>query len=188
VRESSRAHAKYLAHLIDISPLGNDSPTTDNPFWKLKINVSRSDFAGGITFAARMHQKCGGGTGDGPMRLRSGGKWDHPGKLTRNQHTSPRLHPAQGYERGRKSRKPRFVSDNLCVVSMTGVIGVLALPALQNNPFTLFLKECSTHSFRSTLSTSLPCGGQEVKPRKGKPQNHSCLQSLVPYRLTNGAF
>lgn len=60
------------------------SPNADDPFWKLRVNVSLFDLAGGITFAARMYQKCEGGTGNGPVRLFSSGKWFHPRKLTRN--------------------------------------------------------------------------------------------------------
>jgi len=60
-----------------------------------------------------------GGPENGPLRLCSGRVWDHPssrknqGKLRTNQ---PQLTPAQGYERKRKFRELRFVSDNQAVL------------------------------------------------------------------------
>jgi len=60
-----------------------------------------------------------GGAENGPLRLYSGGVWDHPrsgknqGKLRTNQR---QLTPTQDCERKRKFREPRFVADNQAVM------------------------------------------------------------------------
>ena len=69
-----------------------------------------------------------GGTENGPLRLRSGVEWDHlssgknQGKLRTNQ---PQLTPVQDYERKRKFREPRFVSDSQAIIPVRRLIWLL---------------------------------------------------------------